>query len=184
MFGSTAPTVRMQLNMHYSCNLPDYSQIMLHAFMNRLLKHHRHIPSYMVSGDVVVNQIWLLYMGWNLSHQQNSISIITGWVYSNHCSIKYKLLHHGCRRKCPQPIWSLLDSATTYQLSTATYLTNSVVTFICWAMKNCLLAWTINEPHLPYKTGLNVMQSHPLHRTRFSQYQASCKCLYVSQYKL
>ena len=30
--------------------------------------------------------------------------------------------------------------------------------------------WTINEPHLPYKTGLDVMQSHPLHRTRFGQY--------------
>ena len=24
-----------------------------------------------------------------------------------------------------------------------------------------LNAWTINEPHLPYKTGLDVMQSHP-----------------------
>ena len=35
-------------------------------------------------------------------------------------------------------------------------------------------AWTINEPYLPYKTGLDVMQSHPLRRTRFGQYQA-CK---------
>ena len=26
-------------------------------------------------------------------------------------------------------------------------------------------AWTINEPHLPYKTGLDVTQSHPLCRT-------------------
>ena len=26
--------------------------------------------------------------------------------------------------------------------------------------------WTINEPHLPHKTGLDVTQSHPLHRTR------------------
>ena len=33
-------------------------------------------------------------------------------------------------------------------------------------------AWTINEPHLPYKTGLDVMQSHPLRRARFGQYQA------------
>ena len=29
-------------------------------------------------------------------------------------------------------------------------------------------AWTINEPHLPYKTGLDVMQSHPLRRTRMT----------------
>ena len=34
-------------------------------------------------------------------------------------------------------------------------------------------AWAINEPHLPYKTGLDVMQSYPLRRTRFGQYQAS-----------
>ena len=32
---------------------------------------------------------------------------------------------------------------------------------------------TIKEPHLPYKTGLDVTQSHPLHRTHFGQYQAS-----------
>ena len=38
-------------------------------------------------------------------------------------------------------------------------------------------AWTINEPHLPYKTGLDVMQSHPLRRTRFGQYQASSAAL-------
>ena len=31
-------------------------------------------------------------------------------------------------------------------------------------------AWTINEPHLPYKTGLDVMQSHPLRRMRFGMY--------------
>ena len=31
-------------------------------------------------------------------------------------------------------------------------------------------AWTINKPHLPYKTGLDVMQSHPLRRARFGQY--------------
>ena len=37
--------------------------------------------------------------------------------------------------------------------------------------------WTINEPHLPYKTGLDVMQSHPLRRTHFGQYQASSAAL-------
>ena len=37
--------------------------------------------------------------------------------------------------------------------------------------------WTINEPHLPYKTGLDVMQSHPLCRTHFGQYQASSAAL-------
>ena len=37
--------------------------------------------------------------------------------------------------------------------------------------------WTINEPHLPYKTGLDVMQSHPLRRTRFSQYRAPSAAL-------
>ena len=40
-----------------------------------------------------------------------------------------------------------------------------------------LHVWTINEPHLPYKTGLDVMQSHPLRRTRFGQYQASSAAL-------
>ena len=49
----------------------------------------------------------------------------------------------------------------------------------------CTLDWqTVSYMHafnyepnvmnnLPYKTGLDVMQSHPLHRTRFSQCQAS-----------
>ena len=37
--------------------------------------------------------------------------------------------------------------------------------------------WTINKLHLPYKTGLDVMQSHPLHRMCFSQYQASSAAL-------
>ena len=32
-------------------------------------------------------------------------------------------------------------------------------------------AWTINEPHLPYKTGLDVMQSHPLRRTHFGMHR-------------
>ena len=32
---------------------------------------------------------------------------------------------------------------------------------------------TIKEPHLPYKTRLDVTQSHPLRRTRFGQYQDS-----------
>ena len=32
---------------------------------------------------------------------------------------------------------------------------------------------TIKEPHLPYKAGLDVTQSHPLRRTRFGQYQPS-----------
>ena len=39
------------------------------------------------------------------------------------------------------------------------------------------IPWTMNEPHLPYKTGLDVMQSHPLHRTCFGQYQASSAVL-------
>ena len=42
---------------------------------------------------------------------------------------------------------------------------------------DCTHSWTINEPHLPYKTGLDVMQSHPLHRTLFGQYQASSAAL-------
>ena len=33
-------------------------------------------------------------------------------------------------------------------------------------------AWTINEPHLPYKTGLDVMQSHPLH----ARLGGNCMC--------
>ena len=40
-----------------------------------------------------------------------------------------------------------------------------------------LSAGTINKPHLPYKTGIDVMQSHPLHRTHFGQYQASSAAL-------
>ena len=40
-----------------------------------------------------------------------------------------------------------------------------------------ICTWTINEPHLPYKTGLDVMQSHPLRRMRFGQYQASSAAL-------
>ena len=35
-------------------------------------------------------------------------------------------------------------------------------------------SWTIKEPHLPYKTDLDVTQSHPLRRTRFGQYLISC----------
>ena len=46
-----------------------------------------------------------------------------------------------------------------------------------WWLGNCAehtcSVWTINKPHLPYKTGLDVMQSHPLCRTCFDQYQAS-----------
>ena len=38
-------------------------------------------------------------------------------------------------------------------------------------------ARTINDPHLPYKTGLDITQSYPLHRTRFGQYQASSAVL-------
>ena len=33
--------------------------------------------------------------------------------------------------------------------------------------------WTIKEPQLPYKTGLDVTQSHSLRRMRFGQYQAT-----------
>ena len=47
-----------------------------------------------------------------------------------------------------------------------------------WCYLNPLLhVWTIKEPHLPYKTGLDVTQSHPLRRTRFGQYQASSAAL-------
>ena len=38
-------------------------------------------------------------------------------------------------------------------------------------------ARTIIESHLPYKTGLDVTQSHPLRRMRFGQYQASSAAL-------
>ena len=44
-------------------------------------------------------------------------------------------------------------------------------------LKSTIHVWTIKEPHLSYKTGLDVTQSHPLHRTRFSQYQASSAAL-------
>ena len=48
-----------------------------------------------------------------------------------------------------------------------------------WQAKLCNLFYTltINGPHLPYKIGLDVMQSHPLHRTCFCQYQASSAAL-------
>ena len=43
--------------------------------------------------------------------------------------------------------------------------------------------WTINESHLPHKTGLDVMQNHPLRRTLFSQYLISCAgVVYVGLY--
>ena len=42
----------------------------------------------------------------------------------------------------------------------------------------------INEPHLPYKRGLDVMQSHPLRRTRFGQYQALSATLGQSQVEI
>ena len=41
---------------------------------------------------------------------------------------------------------------------------------MCVCMYACMYVWTINEPHLPYKTGLDVMQSHPLRRTRLMHY--------------
>ena len=46
-------------------------------------------------------------------------------------------------------------------------------------LRPCLQAvvWTIKEPHLPFKTGLDVTQSHPLCRMRFGQYQASSAVL-------
>ena len=44
-------------------------------------------------------------------------------------------------------------------------------------VKRLTILWTINEPHFPYKTGLDVMQSHPPRRTRFGQYQASSAAL-------
>ena len=40
-----------------------------------------------------------------------------------------------------------------------------------------MYVWTIKEPHLPYKTDLDVMQSHPLRRTHFGLYQASSAML-------
>ena len=33
------------------------------------------------------------------------------------------------------------------------------------------------KPHLPHKTGLDAVQSHPLRRTHFTQYQASLAAL-------
>ena len=45
------------------------------------------------------------------------------------------------------------------------------------ALVHTVYVWTINEPHLPYKTGLDVIQSHPLRRTRFGQYQATSAAL-------
>ena len=41
---------------------------------------------------------------------------------------------------------------------------------------SCLVR-NVHEQSSPSKTGLDVMQSHPLHRTRFSQYQASSAAL-------
>ena len=40
-----------------------------------------------------------------------------------------------------------------------------------------MYTWTINEPHLPKDIRLDVMQSHPLRRTHFDQYQASSAAL-------
>ena len=37
--------------------------------------------------------------------------------------------------------------------------------------------WTIDEPHLLYKTGLDIMLSHPLHRMLFGQHLASSAVL-------
>ena len=53
----------------------------------------------------------------------------------------------------------------------------------CWTsvkggVHTCFVdTWTIKELHLPYKTDLDVTQSHLLRRTRFSQYQASSAAL-------
>ena len=57
--------------------------------------------------------------------------------------------------------------------------TNLFPQFTVCTPQNYLHAWIINEPHLPYKTGLDVMQSHPLHRMRFGQYQASSACIFA-----
>ena len=38
-------------------------------------------------------------------------------------------------------------------------------------------AWTIKKPYLPKNRPIDVMQSHPLHRTCFGQYQASSAVL-------
>ena len=50
---------------------------------------------------------------------------------------------------------------------------------ICVAMsyKNNARLCVYEQPHLPYKTGLDVMQSQSLCRTRFGQYQASSAAL-------
>ena len=58
-------------------------------------------------------------------------------------------------------------------MSITTHQTHVEMPWMPW----CVYTWTINEPHLPYKTGLDVMQSHPLRRTCFSQYQASSAAL-------
>ena len=38
-------------------------------------------------------------------------------------------------------------------------------------------SWTINEPHLPKKIGLDIMQSHPLRKICFNQYLTSSAAL-------
>ena len=40
-----------------------------------------------------------------------------------------------------------------------------------------IIAWTINEPHLPYKTGLDVMESHENGRDA-----TGMECNYVDKY--
>ena len=61
--------------------------------------------------------------------------------------------------------WPVVDYCTT-------------VVHVWWLIPElCLSIWTINEPHLPYRTGLDVMQSYPLCRTHFGQYQASSAML-------
>ena len=87
-------------------------------------------------------------------------------------------------------VYVLYGLEILWQLEKLINYTNTKMSFSlqvwCSCMLFCLIKkqsyqlsipWTINESHLPYKTGLDVMQSHSLCRTRFGQYQASSAAL-------
>ena len=69
-------------------------------------------------------------------------------------------------------IFSVVMYICTQRVSGILAVCNSKCVLRYW-----LRVWTINEPNLPYETGLDVTQSHPLCRTRFGQCQASSAAL-------
>ena len=71
--------------------------------------------------------------------------------------------------------WLLLVASQIEPMRMKTIITSLEIQRYMYTM--LYTAWTINKPHLPYKTRLDVMQSHLLHRTRFGQYQASSAVL-------